>query len=372
MNKICFVSSKLDGKGSVSTYTIELTRRLRKKYDICILTGIFQTKLPSDIKIHKRPDFFKSQDLNMLANGLLNTVYSKKIKKKYGIDVLHTQFLNSLNTDVVTFHGCILEHYKRVGYKETKTHLQKLRFWMEKYAERKIVRNSKKIIAVSEGLKRELLKYYPLKKDKIRVIPNGVDIKKYAPNLKKRKEIRNELNIDKREIVLVCTGSNFHRKGLKKVILALPKLPAYIKIIAVGGGNLTPYKQLASKLGVADRVIFTGFVPRIEDYYCAGDIFVFPSLYEAFSLATLEAAASGLPIIATKINGTEELIKEGYNGFFVKRDPEDIAEKINMLIKDENLRKQMGRNARKLVEKNYTWDICAKKTAEVYEEVLRR
>ena len=186
MNEICFISSKLDGKGSVSTYTIELARRLRKKYYIYILTGLFQTKLPLDIKIHKRPNFFKSQDLNMLINGLLNTTYSKKIKKKYGIDILHTQFLNSLNTDVVTFHGCILEHYKRVGYKETKTHLQKLRFWMEKYAERKIVRNSKRIIAVSEGLKRELLKYYPLKKDKIRVIPNGVDIKKYAPNLKKR------------------------------------------------------------------------------------------------------------------------------------------------------------------------------------------
>jgi len=171
--------------------------------------------------------------------------------------------------------------------------------------------------------------------------------------------------------VLVCTGPNFHRKGLKKVILALPKLPAYIKIIAVGSGDSTPYKQLASKLGVADRVIFTGFVPRIEDYYCAGDIFVFPSLYEAFSLATLEAAASGLPIIATKINGTEELIKEGYNGFFVKRDPKDIAEKINILIKDENLRKQMSRNARKTAE-NYSWDKCAKRTAEVYEELLKK
>lgn len=101
----------------------------------------------------------------------------------------------------------------------------------------------------------------------------------------------------------------------------------------------------------------------------SSDTFVFPTAYEAFLLATLEAVASGLPILATKINWTEELIKEGYNGFFIKRDPKDIAEKINILIEDKQLRKIVSRNARKTAE-NYSWDKIAKKTLEVYQNII--
>ena len=165
--------------------------------------------------------------------------------------------------------------------------------------------------------------------------------------------------------------------GAAGVVDAVSKFDAASQSWSQVTYSFVPFPPPGSWQWSGDFDIYNGDVLMVNvtadtDYYCAGDIFVFPSLYEAFSLATLEAAASGLPIIATKINGTEELIKEGYNGFFVKRDPKDITEKINLLIKDENLRKQMSRNARKVIEKNYTWDICAKKTTEVYEELLRR
>ena len=75
--------------------------------------------------------------------------------------------------------------------------------------------------------------------------------------------------------------------------------------------------------------------------------------------------------MATKVNGTEELIIESYNGFFIKKDPKDIAEKIYILVEDDNLRKQMSRNARKTAEK-YSWDEVAKRTLKVYEEVIGR
>ena len=86
-------------------------------------------------------------------------------------------------------------------------------------------------------------------------------------------------------------------------------------------------------------------------------------------MATLEASASGLPLLVTKVNGTEELVKDGYNGYLILQNPSNISEKIRLLIENKSLRKKLGRNARKTAEK-YSWDIIAERTMEVYEEVL--
>ena len=102
----------------------------------------------------------------------------------------------------------------------------------------------------------------------------------------------------------------------------------------------------------------------------SSDIFLFPSWYEAFSLATIEAAACGLPVVATSINGTEDFIQPGVNGDFVESDPKHIAKVIEPLIQDSGKRQEMGRNARQLVEKNYTWDRVTEQTENAYKEYL--
>ena len=144
---------------------------------------------------------------------------------------------------------------------------------------------------------------------------------------KEKKIIRVKYEINADEIVLMFFGHEFRKKGLEFVIRALPLVKEDVKSLIAGRDNPTYYKRLALKFGVLDKVIFAGFVSGISEYFAAFDIFVFPTAYEVFSLVTLEAVASGLPILATKVNGTEELIKEGYNGFFIRRDPNDIAEK---------------------------------------------
>jgi len=234
-----------------------------------------------------------------------------------------------------------------------------------------IEKESKKIISVSEGVKREILENYDVPEDKIIVIPNGVDIDEFKPDEERKKSIRERYGIKEDEVILMFSGYEFKRKGLRYIIEALPKVKGDVKLLVIGKDNPKPYKELALTLEFLDKIIFAGFVPDISEYYAASDVFVFPTAYEAFSLATLEAVASGLPILATKVNGTEELIEEGYNGFFIKRDPADIAEKINILIEDESLREQMGKNARKTAE-NYSWDKIAVMTMDVYEEMMRR
>jgi UDP-glucose:(heptosyl)LPS alpha-1,3-glucosyltransferase len=109
-------------------------------------------------------------------------------------------------------------------------------------------------------------------------------------------------------------------------------------------------------------------VPEIERYYAAADVFLLPTFYEAFSLATLEAAASGLPLVVTKVNGTEELIEDGRNGFFIERDGDDIAHRLRQLRDDHRLRTMLGDAARQSALR-YAWDTIADQTLRVYEEV---
>jgi len=298
---------------------------------------------------------------------------SKRYLRSCNFDILHSNGTYYLEPDILTLH----EVHKYMIRTRKIWHLKQLLPWeiATLQYEKKNLKSGKvkKIICLSQGEKREVMESYKVPEEKIVVIPNGVDLNVFRPDRIKRKEIRENLRIGKNELVLMFSGHDFERKGLRYVIKALPMLKDKnnVRLIVVGRGNSKPYRNLAQELKVLDKVIFAGFVPDITEYYVASDIFVFPTAYEAFSLATLEAVASGLPILATKVNGTEELIMEGYNGFFIRRDPKDIAEKLNILIEDDNLRKQMSRNARKTAEK-YSWDEVAKRTLEVYEELIKK
>ncbi|RLG25030.1 hypothetical protein DRN76_03270 [Methanosarcinales archaeon] len=372
--KILLIVRIINKQGGISRYVAELAERFAAKHETHLLTTIYNYEI-QDLIIHKKPMIKKPLWLQFLSNVYYNAKYAKKIKDENHIDVVGSNAVESWECDIVTMHSC---HKAWNKYYRSWDLLRNIRGVIDPYnigvltVERHVLeKGSKKIISVSEGVKREILENYNVPEDKIAVIPNGVDLEEFSPDPQKRIEIRNQYNIDENDIVLLFTGYEFKRKGLEYIIRALPKIDKNVKLFAVGKSNPKPFQKLANKLGVSDNIIFTGFVQEISDYYAASDIFVFPTAYEAFSLATLEAVASGLPILATKVNGTEELIDDRHNGFFIKRDPADISEKINILIEDETLRKQMGKNARETAE-NYSWDEIARRTMEVYEEVAKR
>jgi len=372
--KICIISRAINKWWGVSRYVAELAERFVKSHETHLLTTDYDYKVPNVI-VHKKPMIRKPLWLRVLSNAYYNTKYSKKIKEQFDINIVNSQSIDSLFCDVVTMHSCHKawdKHYQSWGW------MQKVRsvvdpsnqivLAIEKHV---LEKGSKKIISVSEGVKREILENYDVPKDKIEVIHSGVDLDEFKPDVEKREKIRTKYGIDENDVVLMFSGHEFKRKGLRYIIEALPDVKKNVKLLVVGRDNPRRYQKLASKLGVLDKIIFAGFVPKIADYYAASDVFVFPTAYEAFSLVTIEAVASALSILATKVNGTEELIEDGYNGFFIKRDPKDIAAKVNLLVEHEKLRKQMGRNARKTA-KNYSWDEVARRTLEVYEEVAKK
>ncbi|HLB25763.1 MAG TPA: glycosyltransferase family 4 protein, partial [Nitrospirota bacterium] len=139
-----------------------------------------------------------------------------------------------------------------------------------------------------------------------------------------------------------------------------------LKVLVVGGDDPRPWRRLAARLGVADRVIFAGRTDSPESFHGAADIFVLPTRYDPFSNAVLEAMASGLAVITTAENGVAEIIRDGENGFVV-RDPEDSAGLAATLayLSCGKARKEAGAGARRTAEA-FTWDKTLEKTLEAY------
>jgi UDP-glucose:(heptosyl)LPS alpha-1,3-glucosyltransferase len=291
-------------------------------------------------------------------------------------DVTHSHG-GLVGCDIVTAHSCHragMEIRRKLKEKAPRARrnwgvADQIRLMIERknYAERRY----KKVVAVSGGVKRELVEYYDVPEGDIVVIPNGVDLNEFNPEnrLRFRDRVREELQIPLDAPVLIFVGNEFDRKGLRFIIEALPlvKIPE-LTLLVLGGDDKSPYLKLARKLDVARQILFLGNVHDISRYYALSDLFVLPTFYEAFSVATLEAAATALPLLVTRVNGAEDLIQDGYNGYFIDRNPHSIAEKLTILLEVVEKLKEVGSNARKRAEA-YSWDFVAGRTLSVYEEI---
>lgn len=227
----------------------------------------------------------------------------------------------------------------------------------------------KKVIAVSEGVKRELMSYYNLPSTLFNVIPNGVDhnVFKPASSEKEKRELRERLRIDPDAFVCLFVGGDWDRKGLADAIHAIAPIKN-AQLVVVGMGDFSRFLQIATLAGARERVLFAGRSLRPQDYYAAADMFVFPTRYEAFSLATLEAAAAGLPILAPRINGTEELIEDGVNGYFIEMNAGSILERLIELEADREKVRRMSRAIHR-TSLRYNWDQIAEQQMKVFESL---
>ena len=147
------------------------------------------------------------------------------------------------------------------------------------------------------------------------------------------------------------------------------------ELVIVGDGVMRrELEELSRKYEVKGHVKFVGFVDENLKplYYKAADVFCLPSIItsESFGIVNLEAMACGVPVVASKIGGIPDVVKNGKTGILVPpRDPKALAEAIICLLQDENVRRKMGRNARKKAE-NYSWKRIAEKYERVYEELI--
>jgi glycosyltransferase involved in cell wall biosynthesis len=230
-------------------------------------------------------------------------------------------------------------------------------------------------LPVSHGVQAELRRHYDVGEAPVRIIPNAADAERFRPlDNTERGNWRWEQGIPEDAPLAVFAGGEWARKGLHVAIQGIGKMHNKTLWLFVAGDDADRerFKQMARDAGVAERVVFGGFRKDVERAMGSADLFVFPSYYEAFSLATIEAAACGLPIVATKINGTEDFIDPGVTGEFATHDPASIGTVLDDLLSQPAKLAEMGTAARRRVEHGYTWDRVADMSEQTYSEVVSR
>lgn len=228
-------------------------------------------------------------------------------------------------------------------------------------------------MVLTEVEKSILVKTLAIKKEKIMVNPNGLDIKEFDFEIDKQSK-KVELGIQNENINIVCVSKLRNGKGheyLLEAFEALYKKNNKLNLLIVGGGERESFLlDLITNYESKGNIYFLGNRTDVREILKISDIFVMPTLAEGMSTAILEAMASRLPIITTNIPANKELIQNMKNGFLVSpKNVPEIAEKINVLINCPDLRQEIGNSARKKVESEFNLDLTVKIFAKLLNEV---
>ncbi len=243
------------------------------------------------------------------------------------------------------------------------------------------------IVTVSYAMKEELVTL-GFQKDKIQVSYNGVDAEKYSPEevtAEQISKIRNYYGIKDDELMILFVGRLVGVKGVDRLIMALPHILQKIpkaKLVILGLGDLQEYlTNLVNHMRLNDYVKFRfEFLPEEERilHYAACDVAVFPSHYEPFGIVVLEAMSMEKPVVvgAAGVSGMREIViccGEEQCGFHIDpSNPTDIAWGITSALESPEKRKWLGKNGRKRVLEEFTWDKIAEHTLGLYEQMIKR
>ena len=233
------------------------------------------------------------------------------------------------------------------------------------------INKSDAVTSVSKSLKDDTLRLFDIKKE-INVVPNFIDLAKYAHNFTdcKRAMMANE------EEKIVTHISNFREvKQIPDVIKVFNNIQKQItaKLMMVGEGpEREPAERLCEELGISDKVVFFGNSNEIDKILCFSDLFLLPSLTESFGLSALEAMASGVPVISSNTGGIPEVNEHGFSGYLSEiNDVDDMSKNALHILTDETRLAQFKANAKETSTKFGIHEIVPQYEA-IYEDTLKK
>lgn len=255
--------------------------------------------------------------------------------------------------------------------------LPPIKHFIKKY----LIKNVSRVIAISGANKELLKKIHPEMREKIDVIHNGIDITWWESQLlgfskNDRNEFRKKnFNAEKKTKIITCIAELHPRKGLMYLIeaakLLKEKNPDFVVAIAGRGRLQKAIGEKIKKYGLAEHVKLLGYRKDIPQILASSDLFVLPSLNEAFGLVLLEAMAAKLPVIATKNGGIPEIITNNVTGILVPpKDEKALTYAIIRLMNNEELASRLARAGYEQVKTHFDIKNMVKKTEKVYEEIL--
>lgn len=360
------------GSGGVERRRLSLAKLLPKdKYTLKIICTTVQGEYYKE---------FEKQGVEVIQVGALKSPFHLNVHKK-----VH-ELMKSYNPHII--HGAVFEgvtmaaingFLKKVPIiilEETSDPVT--RNWKANYLIKFFGLVADRFIGVSPAATDYLSRIARIPKNKVTLINNGVVV----PRKVSQDEIitlKNDLNISPREIVIGSVGrmmmdENKRFSDLIKAFSEILNKGLKVKLILVGDGSeLNNYKALAKKLNISDNIIFTGYKSDVSLYYNTFDIFALVSAYESFGLVLAEAMLHELPIVATRVGGMKYIVENEITGFLVdKFEILKIAEKLELLILDKQLRREFGVAGYQRARQNYTEEIYVKNLEALYSELLKK
>jgi glycogen(starch) synthase len=233
-----------------------------------------------------------------------------------------------------------------------------------------------KVIVCSQSMKSEICGHFNLPLEKVDIIPNAIDATQYQTSVD-RGSVRQRYGVGWGEKMVLCVGRLVPQKGIEYFIRAIPSIASRFpeaKFIIVGEGwSRDALEAEALATGHREKIRFTGFVSdkEVVNLMTSADVLVVPSIYEPFGIVALEGMATGVPVVASQVGGLAEVIEHDRTGVFVyPRSPDSIAWGIGKVLSDLSYAKWLTGNAKDKLEKDYSWEAVARKTVEVYEELV--
>jgi UDP-glucose:(heptosyl)LPS alpha-1,3-glucosyltransferase len=359
--KIALAHKRLDLRGGTELDLYRTAIGLRDLgHEVHLFCSEFTIDPPPGIHAHAVPIVPLGRTARLWSFAKL----APKIMRPYGCDV------------VVNFDRMISQDVLRSGGGSHRAFLQKLseedglrrRLWhdLSPYHQSLLALERrqfqpghyKRILAVSEGVKRELSTTYAVPEDRIAVIYNGVDAKRFNLNLpdKFRAPIRKQWHIPLDAPTVLFVGSGFRRKGLERLLQAwtLPQMKDVYLVVVGDDAHRARYQALAEERAKG-KVIFVGRRHDIESYYGAADLLALPAIQEAFGNVVLEALATGLPAVVSQIVGAAEILKGELAEGIVDHpeDPKEMAVKLLAML--ERGRSNDFAGAAREVAERHSW-----------------
>lgn len=233
------------------------------------------------------------------------------------------------------------------------------------------------IICVSDFVARYNREIRQISAERIKVLVNAIDLNNYpGTSTQVQKRLREQWGSEK-AVIIGYVGRLIRYKGVDLLISAFKNLVTEfpdIRLVIIGDGReLKSLQRQAAQLGIKDLVIFLGYQANVAEYLPAFDIFVLPSRWETYGLAALEAMASGIPVVATKVGGLPEFIQDKVNGLLVP--PEDVkalTEAIKFCIQHSETARTMALEGQKKVRAEHSIENYVCKLEQIYREILNR
>ena len=376
--KIALAHTRLDQRGGTELDFYRTAIGLRELgHEVHLFCGEFSIDSPAGTHAHPIPIVRLGRTARLWSFAR----HAPKIMRSYDCDVM------------LSFGRMIVQDVTRCGGGSHRVFLQKLaeergiarRLWhaLSPYHQSLLALERRQfqpghykgVLAVSQGVKRELSVAYGIPEDKITVIYNGVDEKRFHPDLrdKFRAQIRKQWHIPLDAPAVLFVGSGFRRKGLDRLLKAWRcSQMKDMYLIVVGDDARRPRYQAWAEEQGKGKIIFVGRRADVESYYGAADLLALPAIQEAFGNVVLEALATGLPVVVSPIAGAAEILKgELAEGILAHpEDPQELATKLLAML-DHGRNGDFARAARKLAE-SFSWSNHFSKLDRFLKDIVEQ